>query len=65
MAMLVKKSLNQDIKAIIEAGTGTGKTLAYLLPSVLWSIKNKKKIVIATNTINLQRTMVLNKGYLC
>lgn len=60
MAMLVKKSLNQDIKAIIEAGTGTGKTLAYLLPSVLWSIKNKKKIVIATNTINLQEQL-LNK----
>lgn len=60
MAMLVQKSLNQDIKAIIEAGTGTGKTLAYLLPSVLWSIKNKKKIVIATNTINLQEQL-LNK----
>lgn len=59
MAMLVKKSLNQDIKAIIEAGTGTGKTLAYL-PSVLWIIKNKKKIVIATNTINLQEQL-LNK----
>lgn len=42
MAMLVQKSLNQDIKAIIEAGTGTGNSCLFTTPSS-WSIKNKRK----------------------
>ncbi len=36
------------------------KTLAYLIPSVEWAIKNKKRVVISTNTINLQEQL-LNK----
>lgn len=60
MAELIISAYNNNKKAIIEAGTGTGKTLAYLIPSVLFAITNKKKVVIATNTINLQE-QILNK----
>ena len=39
---------------MVEAGTGVGKSLAYLLPAVLFSLKNGSPVVISTNTINLQ-----------
>ncbi|PKL58771.1 MAG: hypothetical protein CVV34_01005, partial [Methanomicrobiales archaeon HGW-Methanomicrobiales-5] len=42
---------------IIEAGTGTGKTLAYLLPSVVWAVSECEKVVVATHTINLQEQL--------
>lgn len=60
MAKHIEKGLNKEIKVIVEAGTGTGKTLAYLIPSIEWAIKNKKRVVISTNTINLQEQL-LNK----
>jgi ATP-dependent DNA helicase DinG len=41
-----------------EAGTGTGKSLAYLIPSALWAIKNQMRVVISTNTINLQDQLI-------
>lgn len=60
MADIIEKGLNSETKVIVEAGTGTGKTLAYLIPSIEWSIKNKKRVIITTNTINLQEQL-LNK----
>lgn len=56
----VSKAFNENRVAILEAGTGTGKTLAYLLPAVDWALKNREKVVIATHTINLQE-QILNK----
>jgi len=38
----------------VEAGTGTGKSLAYLIPAVHWALTNGERVVISTNTINLQ-----------
>lgn len=43
--------------ALIEAGTGTGKSIAYLLPAIMWAIKQKERTVISTNTINLQEQL--------
>ena len=60
MATHIEKGLNSETPVIVEAGTGTGKTLAYLIPSIEWAIKNKKRVVISTNTINLQEQL-LNK----
>ena len=57
MAFLVAEAFNDDKVAIIEAGTGTGKSLAYLLPAALWGVRNKERIVISTNTINLQEQL--------
>ena len=59
MAHVVEKSVNENKKLIVEAGTGTGKTLAYLIPAIRWAVENKKKVIIATNTINLQEQLLL------
>lgn len=58
MAHLVAEALNEGQHAIIEAGTGTGKSIAYLLPSALWSMANGERVVIATNTLNLQSQLI-------
>lgn len=44
--------------AVIEAGTGTGKSLAYLLPAAKWAIQNEERTVVSTATINLQQQLV-------
>ncbi len=59
MAQYIQDAINKDRKIIVEAGTGTGKTLAYLIPSIKWAVTNKKKVIIATNTINLQEQLLL------
>ena len=42
---------------LVEAGTGTGKSLAYLIPSAEWALRNAERTVISTNTINLQEQL--------
>ena len=59
MAQYIQEAINEDKKIIVEAGTGTGKTLAYLIPAIKWAVANKKKVIIATNTINLQEQLLL------
>lgn len=54
MALRVADALNNGDHLLIEAGTGTGKSLAYLVPSALWSGLNQRRVAIATNTLNLQ-----------
>jgi len=44
--------------ALIEAGTGIGKSIAYLVPAIRWAIQNRERTVISTNTINLQEQLV-------
>lgn len=58
MIEAVCQAFNEDKVAIIEAGTGTGKTMAYLLPAIHWALQNKEKVVISTNTINLQEQLI-------
>ncbi|KAA3619908.1 MAG: helicase [Calditrichaeota bacterium] len=60
LAMLaaVANAFNDEKIAMIEAGTGTGKTLAYLLPAIAWALANGKRIVVSTNTINLQQQLI-------
>jgi ATP-dependent DNA helicase DinG len=57
MAFAVAEAFNGERVTLIEAGTGTGKSLAYLLPAVLWAVRNKERVVISTNTINLQEQL--------
>ena len=40
MARAVETALNKAKHIIVEAGTGTGKSLAYLIPAILWALKN-------------------------
>lgn len=53
----VCRALNEDKHLLIEAGTGTGKSLAYLLPVIFFAKANRGKVVIATHTINLQEQL--------
>ncbi len=57
MAFAVAEAFNSDRVTMIEAGTGTGKSLAYLLPAALWAKRNKERVVVSTNTINLQEQL--------
>lgn len=54
----IVEAYNSRQIALIEAGTGTGKTLAYLLPAILWSLNNKERSVISTHTIALQEQLL-------
>lgn len=50
---------NENGIALIEAETGTGKSIAYLLPAILWALKNKERTLISTHTITLQEQLIL------
>ncbi|KAA3657655.1 MAG: helicase, partial [Calditrichaeota bacterium] len=58
MLSIVAEAFNKEKIALIEAGTGTGKTLAYLLPAIAWALANGKRVVVSTNTINLQQQLI-------
>ncbi len=58
MACAVAAALEAGTQVVIEAGTGVGKSLAYLVPSVLHSVRSKKKAVISTHTIALQEQLI-------
>ncbi|MEE2614568.1 MAG: helicase C-terminal domain-containing protein [Verrucomicrobiota bacterium] len=57
MAVEVAKALEESRHLIIEAGTGVGKSLAYLIPGILYAVSHNKKAVISTHTINLQEQL--------
>lgn len=57
MLLNVLESYNKSRIALIEAGTGTGKSMAYLIPSLLWGVINDERTVISTATINLQEQL--------
>lgn len=54
MARNVTLAFNTRTHLMVEAGTGTGKSMAYLIPAVLWSLRNRVPVVVSTNTKNLQ-----------
>lgn len=50
----IAHSFNNEKLGVFEAGTGVGKSYAYLIPSALWALNNNEKVVVSTGTINLQ-----------
>ncbi len=58
MAFAVGEAFNRGQLSTIEAGTGTGKSLAYLVPALLWALANEERVVVSTNTINLQEQLI-------
>ncbi len=53
----ITEAFNEKSVGIFEAGTGVGKSFAYLIPSMLWALANKERVVISTGTINLQQQL--------
>ena len=54
----VAEAFNEDQVIAVEAGTGVGKSYAYLIPALAWAARNEERVVIATATINLQQQLV-------
>jgi ATP-dependent DNA helicase DinG len=57
MAVAVARALEGRQHLAVEAGTGVGKSLAYLIPAILFAVTQKKKAVVSTHTINLQEQL--------
>ena len=58
LAVEVARALNEDRIIASEAGTGIGKSFAYLVPSILWAVANDRRVVVSTGTIQLQEQLV-------
>ena len=57
MACAVARALESETALLAEAGTGVGKSLAYLIPSVRFALEHDRKAIISTHTINLQEQL--------
>lgn len=58
MAEAVLRAFEEKKHLIVEAGTGTGKTMAYLVPAIAYSLATNKRVVISTGTKNLQEQLM-------
>ncbi|MGH7636990.1 MAG: JAB domain-containing protein, partial [Gemmatimonadaceae bacterium] len=58
MAARIAQLYNTGGIGLLEAGTGVGKSLGYLVPALRWSARNKERTIVSTNTINLQEQLV-------
>lgn len=58
MATAVEHSLHSGEHLVVQAGTGTGKSLAYLVPALAHAIEQSSPVVVSTATIALQRQLV-------
>jgi len=59
MAAAVARTFNEGGVAILEAGTGIGKSLGYLIPALRWAAANGERTIVSTNTITLQEQLVV------
>src|SRR5436189_378443 len=58
MAAAVARALEEERHLVVEAGTGVGKSLAYLAPAILFALEQHKKAIVSTHTINLQEQLL-------
>jgi len=58
MANAVAEAITESRHLLVEAGTGTGKTLAYLIPAIAYARKTGKRVIISTGTKNLQEQLM-------
>lgn len=54
----VSQAFSNNYHLMVEAGTGTGKSFAYLIPAAFWALQNNHRVVISTNTIALQDQLI-------
>ena len=58
MLQAVATAISTSQHLMVEAGTGIGKSYAYLVPASIWATQNNMRVVISTNTINLQHQLI-------
>ncbi len=58
MLRAVAQSLSKSHHLMVEAGTGVGKSFAYLVPAATFALQNNTRVVVSTNTINLQDQLI-------
>lgn len=58
MLRAVANALSYGTHLMVEAGTGVGKSFAYLIPAALFALQNNTRVVVSTNTINLQDQLI-------
>jgi ATP-dependent DNA helicase DinG len=58
MAERVAETFEHGGVLAVEAGTGTGKSLAYLIPAIHWSRRTGERVIVSTQTINLQEQLI-------
>jgi ATP-dependent DNA helicase DinG len=58
MAAHITDAYNEGGTVLLEAGTGVGKSFAYLVPALAWARANDERTIVSTNTINLQEQLV-------
>ncbi len=58
MAAAVARALEREECLVVEAGTGVGKSLGYLLPAALWAVRNARRVLISTHTRALQEQLL-------
>ena len=58
MLRAVTHALSESRHLMVEAGTGVGKSFAYLIPAALFAIENNTRVIVSTNTINLQDQLI-------
>lgn len=63
MAVKIAESINQNKHLIVEAPTGCGKSMAYLVPSLIWSLKNSNKQVVVSTYTNALQDQLLEKDF--
>lgn len=54
----IARAMNEGSVLAAEAGTGVGKSFAYLIPALAWAARNKERVAVSTATINLQRQLM-------
>ncbi|MDE2847977.1 MAG: DEAD/DEAH box helicase family protein [Gemmatimonadota bacterium] len=57
MVRSVACAFNEGEVLLVEAGTGTGKSLSYLTPALIWAVRNNQRVIVSTNTRNLQEQL--------
>lgn len=58
LAQAIEEAVEKKLHLLAEAGTGVGKSFAYLVPIIDWAVRNKKRVVVSTHTISLQEQLI-------
>src|ERR1700679_2378587 len=58
MASSIEQAFKEGHHLLVEAGTGVGKSFAYLLPAIDYAVRKKKRVIISTHTISLQEQLI-------